>query len=130
MPETYQNQKTITTKSAKHDKENLYAVLNLEAMSEAMIELTDDRGNCSAFKLWCYIAKNQNNYTFALSCVDACKFCGFGKQAYLRAVQKLIDVGYLVETSPNHYDFYEKLPQKEEIIITVKKTQDDNSFQF
>lgn len=29
---TYENQKTITTKGAKHDKENLYALLNIDAM--------------------------------------------------------------------------------------------------
>ena len=113
MPETYQNQKTITTKSAKHDDENLCAVLNLEAMSEAMVNLDG-----SAFKLWCYMAKNQNNYTFALSRVDACRFCGFSKPAYLRAVQNLIEAGYLVETSPNHYDFlrdaYSRIINKEE----------------
>ena len=121
--ETVPNQKTITTKSAKHDKENLYAVTSIEAMSEAMVNLDG-----SAFKLWSYMAKNQNNYTFALSRVDACRFCGMSKPTYLKAIQNLIETGYLVETSPNHYDFYEKLPeQKEEIVITVKK---EEKFEF
>ena len=30
--ETVANQKTITTKGAKHDKDNIYAALNIEAM--------------------------------------------------------------------------------------------------
>jgi hypothetical protein len=85
-------------------------------MREAMLYLKPN-----TFKLWCYMAKNQNNYTFALSCVDACGFCNFTKPTYLKAVQELIDVGYLVETSKNHYDFFEKLPE-EEINITVKKS--------
>jgi hypothetical protein len=33
---TYENQKTITTKNAKHDKNNKYGMFNIEAMFEAM----------------------------------------------------------------------------------------------
>ena len=112
----YEGQKSITTKGAKHDKQNLYAVISIEAMQEAMTLLKPN-----TFKLWCYMAKNQNNYTFALSCVDACKFCKFSKPTYLDCVQQLIDVGYLVNTSDSHYDFYEKLPEEDKMEITVKK---------
>ena len=78
---TVANQKTITTKSAKHDKNNIYAMLNIEAMGQAMELLKPN-----SFKIWCYLAKNQNNYTFALSAVDACKFCNMSKPTYLAAV--------------------------------------------
>ena len=122
--ETVANQKTITTKGAKHNKANTYAMLNIDAMQEAMILLKPN-----TFKLWCYMAKNQNNYTFALSCVDACSFCKMSKPTYLSSVQELIETGYLVKTKGNHYDFYEKLPDEEEVIeITVKKN--DNEFVF
>jgi hypothetical protein len=50
---TYENQKVITTKGAKHDKNNLYATLNIDAMFDAM-SLLSDKG----FKVWCYMAKN------------------------------------------------------------------------
>lgn len=113
--ETVANQKTITTKGAKHDKDNIYAALNIEAMGQAMELLKPN-----TFKVWCYLAKNQNNYTFALSCVDTCKFCNMSKPTYLSCVQELISVGYLVNTSGNHYDFYEKLPE-DCIEVTVKK---------
>lgn len=113
--ETVANQKTITTKSAKHDKENVYAVLGIEAAGEAMELLKPN-----TFKLWFYMAKNQNEYTFALSCVDACKYCNMSKPTYLSCVQELINVGYLVNTGGNRYDFYEKLPQ-DCIEVTVKK---------
>jgi hypothetical protein len=73
-----------------------------------------------AFKLWCYINKNQNNYTFALSKVDAIKWGIGSKSSYDRAVKELIEKGYLVETTPNHFEFYE-LPKAEEITITVNK---------
>lgn len=113
--ETVANQKTITTRGAAHDKNNLYATLNLEALEQAMALLKPN-----AFKLWCYMAKNQNNYTFALSCADACAFCNITKPTYLSGIQELITVGYLINTNGNHYDFYEKLPE-EAIEITIRK---------
>lgn len=113
---TSENQKTVTTRGAKHDKENIYCVLNQDAMFEAMALLKPN-----AFKLWCYMAKNQNGYTFALSRVDACKVCNMSKPTYLSAVQELIEVGYMVNTSGNHYNFFEELPKDEELEITVIK---------
>lgn len=122
--ETNPNQKTITTKGAEHanTKTGKYGLFNINAMQEAMTLLKPN-----TFKLWCYMAKNQNNYTFALSCVDACGFCKMTKKTYLTCVQELIDTGYLVNTNGNHYDFYEKLPKVEEMQITVKK-EDDFTF--
>ena len=123
---TVENQKTITTRSAKHDKDNIYAMINIEAMEKAMTLLKPN-----TYKVWCYMAKNQNNYTFALSCVDACRFCKMSKPTYLSCVQELIDAGYLVNTNGNHYDFYEMLPEEEEVIeITVKKSADAGSSDF
>ena len=117
MIETVANQKTITTKGAKHDKDTKYGLFNIDAMQEAMTLLKPN-----TFKLWCYMAKNQNNYTFALSCKDACNFCKMTKPTYLACVQELIAAGYLVNTDGNHYNFFEKLPEEESIIeITVKK---------
>ena len=115
---TVPNQKVVTTKGAKHDKQNKYGVINIAAMELAMATLKPN-----TFKLWCYMAKNQNDYTFALSCADACRFCDMSKPTYLSSVQELIDNGYLVNTSSNNYDFYEMLPEEEVLNITVKKTQ-------
>lgn len=121
---TVENQRVITTRSAKHDKNNLYATINIEAMESAMALLKPN-----TFKVWCYMAKNQNNYTFALSCVDACRFCKMSKPTYLSCVQELIETGYLVNTNGNHYDFYEMLPEEKEVIeVTVKKNDDKFSF--
>ncbi len=50
---TVANQKTITTKAAKHDKDNIYAMINIEAASVAMELLKPN-----AFKVWFYLAKN------------------------------------------------------------------------
>ncbi len=48
------------------------------------------------------------------------KYCNISKPTYLSSVQELIDAGYLVNTSGNHYDFYEKLPE-DTITVTIKK---------
>ena len=48
-----------------------------------------------SFKLWCYLNKNQNNYTFSLSKVDAIKWGIGSKSSYDRAVAELIEKGYL-----------------------------------
>lgn len=122
---TVANQKTITTKSAKHDQENIYAKINIEAMEKAMTLLSSN-----GFKIWCYMAKNQNNYTFALSCVDACRFCKMTKPTYLKCVQELIDTGYLINTEGNHYDFYEMLPVEENVIEVTVKKQEESGFVF
>ena len=92
-------------------------MINIEAMFEAMTLLKPN-----TFKLWCYMAKNQNNYVFALSCIDVCRICNMSKPTYLDCFKELVKCGYLVETSNNHYDFYEKLPE-EQVEITVKKVE-------
>lgn len=112
---TVPNQKTITVQKEKCDKQNLYATYNLEAFQNAMIDLKGE-----TFKLWCYLGKNQNGYEFALSKVDALNWGVGSKSSYDRAVKELIEKGYLVETSPNHFDFYEQ-PQYEIIYITKKE---------
>ena len=112
---TVANQKTIKTNKEKSDKENLYAIYNLEALQYAMIDLKS-----SGFKLWCYLNKNQNGYTFGLSPVDAIKWGVGCKKSYDNAVKELIEKGYLVNRGGNHYDFYE-LPKAEELTITVNK---------
>ena len=113
-----EGQKVVTTRAAAHNKQNIYATISIKAMEQAMVLLKPN-----TFKVWCYMAKNQNNYTFALSCVDVCRFCKLSKPTYLGCIQELISTGYLVEVQPGKYDFYELLPEeKEEVIeVTVRK---------
>ena len=115
--ESVANQKTIKVQKEQCDKAHLYALYNLDALQYAMIDLKGE-----SFKLWVYLGKNQNGYTFALSKVDAIKWGIGSKSSYDRAVKELIEKGYLVETSKNHFDFYEIPPKAtEEMIITVNK---------
>lgn len=103
MIETNPNQKIITVDKDPCDKEHIYTAHNLDTLQKAMNDLDG-----ATFKMWTYLSKNQKGYQFALSKVDAVKNWGIGsKSSYDRAVQELIDRGYLVETSKNHYTFYE-----------------------
>ena len=79
----------------------------------------------NAFKMWVYLGKNQNNYTFALSRVDTLKWCGFSKNTYTTVFNELEKKGYLVKSKGNHYDFFEIPPKEpEEPTITIHKELD------
>ena len=104
----YENQKIITTikESGIDENESSFAAININALSSAMALL-----KTSTFKVWIYLAKNANNYTFALSCVDVCRFCKISTGTFHSAIQELIEIGYLVHTEDTHYSFYEILPK-------------------
>ena len=53
MIETNPNQKTIRIEREQCDKNNLYALYNLNALQSAMLDLKGE-----TFKLWCYLNKN------------------------------------------------------------------------
>ena len=109
---TVPNQKEVKVIKEKCDKDNYYATINLNALQHAMIDLKGE-----SFKLWCYLSKNQSNYTFALSKVDAIKWGIGSASSYNRAVQELIEKKYLVQTAAaNHYDFYE-IPKSDVMYI-------------
>jgi hypothetical protein len=93
MIETNPNQKTIRIEKEQCDKNNLYALYNLNALQSAMLDLKGE-----TFKLWCYLNKNQNGYTLALSKVDALRWGIGSKSSYDRAIAELIQKGYLVKT--------------------------------
>lgn len=99
---TVPNQKLITVKKKPCGKDNLYVTINLTALQLAMTRLKPQ-----TLKLWLYFAKNQNNYQFALSAKAAEKF-GVAKTSYYRAIEELMEKGYLVEMGGNLYTFYEE----------------------
>ncbi len=104
MPiETSPNQKMATIKKEPCDRNNLYAKINLEALKLAMNNLQN-----AEFEIWVYFAKNQENYTFALSPQAAAEW-GISRSTFNRTINKFIDEGYLISTKEgsNHYDFYE-----------------------
>ena len=130
MIETVENQRVITTNKEKcsgNVPAEYYTPINLIALREAMSKLGG-----SAFKMWVYLGKNQNNYTFALSKVDAMAWCGFSKNTYKAAFEELVEEGYLVQTAAgsNKYDFFEVSQKQEQPIITIHKQELPANFEF
>ena len=103
------NQKTIRfLHKEKCDNKNLYAIINIKAMEQAGQNL-----NAGAFKLWCYFAKNNSNYTYwDLSSKHIKETFGINKTQYNTAIAELITKGYLKQVESNNpvanlWDFFE-----------------------
>jgi hypothetical protein len=75
------------------------------------------------FRMWLYLAKNQNGFTFALSKVDAIKWGVGSKSSYDRAIAELKNKNYLVSTGNNNHFFFYDIPltAKKEMTVTVVK---------
>ena len=98
------NQKIVQiARRTKRDKDNLYAMTNLEALQQAMNTLKG-----SGLKMWLYLNKNQDNYRFELS-RQACEEWGIKKDSYYEGIRNLIDNGYLrqIRDGSNIYLFFE-----------------------
>lgn len=100
------NQKQIIINKLPYNTENTYSINYHVALQNAMCNL-----NNSSYKMWSYLASNQNGYTFYLSKVDCAKW-GIKTDAYHSAVKDLIKKGYLikVQNKKNLYKFYEVPP--------------------
>lgn len=105
-------QRIIQVNKEPTDKQHLYTANNISAIDEAAGRLQSIGG----FKLYIYLAKNQNKYTFALSSKDFQEWASLGKQAYTTAFTDLVNQGYLVQDKiqQNKYLFYDKAQPKEE----------------
>lgn len=130
---TVPNQRILTVNKEPTDKQHLYTMNNLEAIGEAARSLQTKAG----FKLYIYIAKNQNNHTFALSSKDFCEWSGVGIAAYNSAFAELVDNGYLVSKndSKTTYMFYDKsrMDLQEKVLIEYNNTicgEDNKEFKF
>lgn len=99
---TVPNQKVVKVKKELCDNKHYYTMINLQALDKAAQTLKS-----GAFKLWIYFAKNQNNYTFALSSKEVCESFGIKIKQYNSAIQELIENNYLVQQKGNNYIFNE-----------------------
>ena len=99
---SYANQRHITINKNQVNKNNPYMCVNIEDVELAARVLKP-----TTFKLWIYFAKNQDNYEFYLSPKALDEAMNVSDSQYRRAMSELIENGYLVETSSNHYTFYE-----------------------
>ena len=114
------NQREVTVAKAPTDKAHLYTANNLAALDEAARRLQSKGG----FKLYMYLAKNQDKYNFNLSSNDFMLWSGLGYTAYTTAFAELEEEGYLIlkDGTETIYTFFDKsqLPKKEkEITIEV-----------
>ena len=95
------HQKLIVVNKAESNKKNLYCILNLEALNRACNALQTKAG----IKLFLYLAKNQNKYSFALSSKDLVKR----------------------DESKEIYDFYESGKIIDNSVKKAKKEDKNNS---
>lgn len=112
------NQRMLKIHKEPTDRNNLFTANNLMALDEAS-RLLQTKGG---FKLYMYLAKNQNNYKLELSSADFTYWSGLGITAYRSAFNELVEKGYLVEQSKNNYIFYDKSQLSEygeKVIIEV-----------
>lgn len=120
----YANQRIVSINKDKCDKQNKYTVNNLAALDKAANTLVTKGG----FKLYMYLAKNQDNYTFALSSKDFMNWSNLSIAAYRTAFNELVEEKYLIQNDDNDtsYSFYDT-PQIEQeqsidnVDITVHK---------
>ena len=125
------NQRQITVMKEKTDKQNLYTNNSLAALDEAAGRLITAAG----FKLYMYLAKNQNTYNFWLSSQDFQKWANVGIKAYRSAFADLVEEGYLIPKDPANqketvFTFYDKSrlpkaedPKEEKCLITIPPEQ-------
>lgn len=110
FPTTYRqfpNQRIIKTQKEPSNKENLYSIVNIQALQNA-IKVLDER----ALLLWLYLNKNQNNYMYGLSVVDIVNNWELYSEAtYRRAFKDLVEKGFLEQVDNDDYIFYE-YPQR------------------
>lgn len=83
-----------------------------------------------AMMLYFYLASNKDNYTFALSPAAVRQAIGMARSTYHDQFHNLVDKGYLVRESGNHYVFYEKphmSPESNNVADAVSIVATDNT---
>ena len=127
---TSPNQIIVIVSKNPADKAHPYTIINLEALNLALATLK----GCD-LALWLYIAKNQNQYKFALSRAEFCRCTAFSKGSYHNAVANLREKGYLVlkEGTKDTYIFYEggkNVPSEDDLEIEVTQEKQDQTKEF
>ena len=112
------HQRVITVNKSPCNKQNKFTVNNLSALDEAVGRLVEK----ASFKLYIYLAKNQDSYIFNLSSSHFLQWANVGIKAYNTAFKELVKEGYLIqkEGTEDIYTFYDKSQYpKQEITIEI-----------
>lgn len=121
------NQKIVVIAPRKDYIKNFSRIHN-DALQSAMQQLKGEH-----LKLWLYLVKNKDNYTLELS-QKALEEWGLKKDSYYRAVETLIQLGYLTQTKDdsNIYTFTEysqnakEISQNEKELSQIANTSSQN----
>lgn len=110
------NQKIVVIAPRKDYIKNFSRIHN-DALQLAMQQLKGEH-----LKLWLYLVKNKDNYTLELS-QKALEEWGLKKDSYYRAIESLIELGYLTQTKDdsNIYTFTEYSQNAKEISQNAKE---------
>lgn len=95
---TSPNQKLL---EVSKEEQGTHTIIQLKALERASRDLQGE-----TFKLWLYLAKNQNGYEIALSKADAISWGIGSKSSYYRSIKELQSKGYL-QKNGSRYIFYE-----------------------
>lgn len=123
MAKTSPNQRTLVgVQKEPCDKEHIYARINKDALFEAIKNL-----NGGELSLWLYFASQSENIkNFAISPTTLNDSVGMAPKTYQRNFNGLVTKGYLLETSSNHYKFYEiPISQRQNDTMEVSQVQND-----
>lgn len=114
---TVPNQNVVEVHKEPCDKNNIYAMINIEASQLAMKDLTPVQ-----FQVWYYFAKNQAGYVFAVSPAAALNEFGIKKDSFQKAVAVLKEKGYLIPnpTKGKNYWIFNEIPEAE--IMYIEKS--------
>ena len=101
---SYPNQRIIKLKptSVKNAKGRQFLGIFNDIWCNALKDLT-----ATYFILYLYLASRNPRDPLELSQVAVKNETGMAKSTYYKAVNILVEKGYLVETSSNHYEFYD-----------------------
>lgn len=82
---TYPNQKIVEIMKSACDKNNEYAILNMDALHYAAKDLS-----ATDFKLYIYLAKNKDGFDLALSKKAFMDWAGCQENTYRSTVSSLV----------------------------------------
>lgn len=114
------NQKIIQVQKQKCDKQNRYAMANLDAKRAAACIL-----DAGAFKMWNYFSDNQDYYTFELSRAAVEQNYGIKKKQYDKAIQELIEKRYLIQIEGSNKYVFSETPLEQATWYQKDTTRDN-----
>lgn len=101
----YPNQKQVTIQKVPiKKKDDYFLMIQKDALEKAAQEL-----DAGPFKLYIYLSNNMNGFSLNLSQIAVERSFGIKKNQFYKAIDKLIDAGYLYQPDPykNNWVFRE-----------------------